>query len=64
MSQPSSLTKPAAEQRDRGSERDATSYSGDAVYMLSPSTVINVTGTYHSFIDASAFASSVEGLGR
>ena len=43
---------------DRGSQRDATSYSGDAVYMLSPSTVININGTYHSFVDASRFDSN------
>ena len=39
---------------DRGSQRDATSISGDAVWMLSPTTVVNINGTYHSFIDASA----------
>ena len=43
---------------DRGSQRDATSYSGDAVYMVSPSTVININGTYHSFVDASSFDSN------
>jgi hypothetical protein len=46
---------------DRGSQRDATSISGDAVYMASPRTVINVNATYHSFIDASAFASRFDG---
>lgn len=44
-------------QTDRGSQRDATSISGDMVYVLSPSTVIDVGGGYHSFIDASAFGS-------
>lgn len=36
---------------DRGSQRDATSISGDVVYVVSPSTVLNFNGTYHSFID-------------
>ncbi len=43
---------------DRGSERDALSISGDAVYMLSPTTIVNVNGTYHSFVDASKYAAS------
>jgi hypothetical protein len=43
---------------DRGSQRDAASYSGDAVYMISANTVLNISGTYHSFVDASKFASS------
>ena len=43
---------------DRGSQRDAASYSGDAVYVLSASTVVNIHGDYHSFVDASKFASS------
>jgi len=43
---------------DRGSQRDALSISGDAVYMVSPSTIVNVNGTYHSFIDSSQFAQS------
>ena len=43
---------------DRGSQRDAASYSGDVVYMMSPTTVINVNATYHSFVDASKYASS------
>lgn len=41
---------------DRGSQRDALSISGDAVYMVSPTTVVNINGTYHSFVDASRFA--------
>jgi hypothetical protein len=36
---------------DRGSQRDATSISGDVVYVISASTVLNFNGTYHSFID-------------
>jgi hypothetical protein len=46
---------------DRGSQRDATSVSGDAVWTASASTVVNVNATYHSFIDASRFASTCEG---
>jgi hypothetical protein len=41
---------------DRGSQRDALSISGDAVYVASPGTIINVNATYHSFVDASRFA--------
>lgn len=43
---------------DRGSQRDAASYSGDVVYMMSPTTVLNVNATYHSFVDAARFGSS------
>jgi len=43
---------------DRGSQRDALSISGDAVYMASPTTVVNINGTYHSFVDSSKFAQS------
>ncbi|HZT28631.1 MAG TPA: carboxypeptidase regulatory-like domain-containing protein [Bryobacteraceae bacterium] len=43
---------------DRGSERDSTSITGDVTYTLSPRTVLNVRGDYHSFIDASAYAST------
>ncbi len=43
-------------QSDRGSQRDADSMSGDAVYLLSPSTVINIHADYHDFVDASKFA--------
>jgi hypothetical protein len=45
-------------QSDRGSERDATSVTGDLTYTMSPRTVINVRGDYHSFIDASKFATN------
>jgi len=41
---------------DRGSQRDALSISGDAVYMLSATTILNVNATYHSFVDASQYA--------
>ncbi len=37
---------------DRGSQRDATSISGDVTYAMNARTVINVRGEYHSFIDA------------
>jgi hypothetical protein len=43
---------------DRGSQRDATSVSGDAVYLVSPATVLNINATYHSFIDASRYATT------
>ncbi len=43
---------------DRGSQRDALSISGDAVYMISASTILNVNATYHSFVDASKYAES------
>ncbi len=42
-------------QSDRGSQRDAASISGDVVYVLSTRTVINLHGSYHSFVDASRF---------
>jgi Carboxypeptidase regulatory-like domain len=37
---------------DRGSQRDATSFSGEITYTLSARTVIDARGEYHSFIDA------------
>ncbi|MGH9659827.1 MAG: TonB-dependent receptor domain-containing protein, partial [Bryobacteraceae bacterium] len=46
---------------DRGSQRDATSISGDAVWMANATTVVNVNATYHSFIDASSYATTCEG---
>ncbi len=46
---------------DRGSQRDATSISGDAVWTVGPATVVNINATYHSFIDASRYASTCEG---
>jgi hypothetical protein len=50
-------------QSDRGSQRDATSIAGDMVYVVSPSTVVNIGGSYHSFIDASKFATDFSGDG-
>ena len=51
---------------DRGSNRDAKSVTGDVTYMLSPSTVINLRGDYHSFIDQSNYATqfSLDGWGK
>jgi hypothetical protein len=46
-------------QSDRGSNRNATSYAGDATYTLSPTTVLNVHGGYHNFVDASAFQTTI-----
>jgi hypothetical protein len=43
---------------DRGSERDATSVTGDVTYTMSATTVINVRADYHSFIDAQKYATS------
>ncbi|MCW5981949.1 MAG: TonB-dependent receptor [Bryobacteraceae bacterium] len=43
---------------DRGSQRDATSITGDVTYTMSANTVLNFRGDYHSFIDASMFATS------
>ncbi len=36
---------------DRGSQRDASSYSGDIIYTVSPNTVINLHGDWHAFVD-------------
>lgn len=46
---------------DRGSQRDATSISGDAVWTVSATTIVNINATYHSFIDASKYAKTCEG---
>ncbi|MBI4904037.1 MAG: carboxypeptidase regulatory-like domain-containing protein [Acidobacteria bacterium] len=46
---------------DRGSQRDATSVSGDAVWTPTAAMVVNINATYHSFIDASRYASTCEG---
>ncbi len=42
-------------QNDRGSQRNATIVSGNVTYTLSPTTILNVRGDYHSFVDASNF---------
>ena len=51
---------------DRGSNRDAKSITGDVTYTLSPSTVLNVRGDYHSFVDQSNYATqfSVDGWSK
>jgi hypothetical protein len=46
---------------DRGSQRDATSISGDAVWTASTTTIVNINATYHSFIDASRYATTCDG---
>ncbi len=43
---------------DRGSNRDATSITGDLTYTLNPRTVINIRGDYHSFVDESNYATT------
>ena len=45
---------------DRGSQRDALSISGDAVYMVSATTIMNINATYHSFVDASKYAPTAQ----
>ena len=35
-----------------GSKRHSTSYSGDAVYTLNPTTVLNVRGAFNSIVDS------------
>lgn len=42
-------------QNDRGSIRNATQYTGNVTYTVNPSTVVNVRGDYHSFVDSSNF---------
>ncbi|MEX2302569.1 MAG: carboxypeptidase-like regulatory domain-containing protein, partial [Bryobacterales bacterium] len=41
---------------DRGANYDMASYAGDATYVLSPETILNIHGGYHSFRDESNFA--------
>lgn len=40
---------------DRGSDRNATSITGEITYTLSPRTVLNFRGDYHSFVDESNY---------
>jgi hypothetical protein len=42
-------------ENDRGSQRDATQYTGNLTYAISPSTVLTARGDYHEFVDASNF---------
>jgi hypothetical protein len=55
---PATTTNPTGSsifQNDRGSLRNATQYTGSVTYTLNPTTVINIRGDYHSFVDASNF---------
>ena len=40
---------------DRGSQRDGNTYSGSATYTLNATTILNVSGDFHSFVDASRY---------
>lgn len=40
---------------DRGSQRDANTYSGNATYTLGARTVLTVGADYHDFVDASRY---------
>ena len=42
-------------ENDRGSQRNATQGTGNVTYTLSPATILNIRGDYHSFVDASNF---------
>ena len=42
-------------QNDRGSTRNATQIVGNVTYLISPTTVLNIRGDYHSLVDASNF---------
>jgi hypothetical protein len=46
---------------DRGSSRDATSYSGDIVYTFTANTVLDVHGDWHGFHDDATSPLSVSG---
>jgi len=39
----------------KGSQRNADSYSGDVVYTLNASTVINLHGDWHKFVDEASY---------
>ena len=55
---PASTSNPTGSpifENDRGSTRNATEVTGNVTYTLSPTTVLNVRGDYHSFVDASNF---------
>ncbi len=50
-----------------GSQRHSMSYSGDVVYTLSPTTLLNVRGAYNSIVDSFGVPSAMlkpEDLGR
>jgi hypothetical protein len=40
---------------DRGADYDMTSFAGDATYTVSPTSILNLHGGYHSFRDRSNF---------
>lgn len=42
---------------DRGSDRNAASYTGDITYAMSARTVVSLRGEYHSFVDQSHYPS-------
>lgn len=55
---PVSATNPTGSdyfQSDRGSQRDASSYTGDVTWTATPTTVFNFRGEYHNFVDASKY---------
>ncbi len=45
---------------DRGADYNMFSTTGDATYVVSPSTIINVHGGYHNFKDTSHFATEFD----
>lgn len=58
---PASVTDPTASgwfMSDRGSVRNADSYTADVVYTVTANTVVDMHGTYHSFVDSSNFSAS------
>ena len=55
---PASTSNPTGSaifQNDRGSTRNATQFTGNVTYSISPTTLLTVRGDYHSFIDSSNF---------
>ena len=42
-------------QNDRGSKRNATQIVGNVTYAMNSTTVLNIRGDYHGFVDASNF---------
>ena len=58
---PVSATNPTGSdyfQSDRGSQRDAKSYTGDVTWTATANTVLNFRGEYHNFVDASKYDKS------
>jgi hypothetical protein len=45
---------------DRGADYNMASYAGNATYIVSPSTILNIHGGYHSFRDTSHFRTDFE----